>query len=169
MKLMTRQNRPDLEGFARNLADAEDVVGEAFYAVTAQKDKYEVRAKFSTWLYTIAHNSCVDKIRKRQKIVFLWFKKENESNEYEEFDLPDDKDTPDAAAQGDDRAALVKAAVEKLPYEYREVVILREYQELNYEEIAGIMNCSLAKVKILIFRGRERLRKELAPMMGELR
>jgi len=152
-----------------NLADAEDVVGEAFYAVTAQKDKYEVRAKFSTWLYTIAHNSCVDRIRKRRKIVFLWFKKEAEDSEYEELEIPDTKYSPDAEAQDNERAAIVKKAIEKLPYEYREAVILREYQQLNYEEIAGILNCSLAKVKVLIFRGREKLRKELMLVMGELR
>ena len=99
----------------------------------------------------------------------MWFKKEAEDSEYEELEIPDTKYSPDAEAQDNERAAIVKKAIEKLPYEYREAVILREYQQLNYEEIAGILNCSLAKVKVLIFRGREKLRKELMLVMGELR
>jgi len=152
-----------------SFADAEDVVGEVFYILTSRKDKYEPVAKFSTWIYTIAHNVAIDRIRRRRRIFFFWQKKDSESDSYEELDIPDTRFMPDTEAQKNDLAAYVKRAIDKLPFQLKEAIVLRQYHNLSYEEIAAVLNCSLSKVKILIFRAKESLRKELLPYMEELR
>ena len=151
----------------RNFADAEDVVAEVFYAVTAQKDKYIPEAKFSTWLYTIAHNTCIDRIRKNRRVFSFWQKKDKDADSYEEWDIPDTKFMPDIEAENRDISRYVKNAVDKLPFSSREAIILRQYHNLTYEEISKVLNCSVSKVKVLIFRGRERLRKALLPFIEE--
>ena len=64
-------------------------------------------------------------------------------------------------------AGEVKKAIEKLPQTQKEAIVLREYQNLSYQEISQILGCSLENVKILIFRARERLRQELSSFMTE--
>ncbi len=171
-EIFQRYKRPMLNyafKLLNNYADAEDVVGEVFYVLTAQKDAYQPQAKFSTWLYTIAHNLCIDRIRKNKKIFPLWFKKNKTDKDYEELDIPDTKFLPNTPAEEKDTSFFVKRSLEKLPLEQKEAIVLREYHGLNYEDIGKVLNCSLEKVKILIFRARERLRKELLPLMEELK
>jgi len=150
-----------------NLADAEDAVGEVFFSITAHKH-YEPKAKFSTWIYTIAHNVCIDRMRKRKKFVFLWTKR-SPGSDYEHVDLPDPKPRQDDELERKDREHFVKMAVNRLPAHYKEVLILREYQDLSYDDISKVLNCSIDKVKVLIFRARERLRKEMLPLIKEAR
>ena len=152
-----------------NRADAEEAVSESFYILTNKKAAYtpDIKAKFSTWLYTIAHNVCIDLIRKRRRVVFMWGKRDKDSDYEEQWDLPDNKDLPDKAAEQNDCAAAVKKALEKLPLEMKEALVLREYQQLSYDEIGKVLNCTLEKVKILLFRARERLRIELLPFLEE--
>ncbi|MDD4183756.1 MAG: sigma-70 family RNA polymerase sigma factor [Candidatus Omnitrophica bacterium] len=152
-----------------SFADAEDVVGEVFYILTSRKDSYEPVAKFSTWIYTIAHNVAIDRIRRRKKIFFFWQKKDKDGNSYEELDIPDTRFMPDSSAQENDISSYVKKAVDKLPFQLKEAIVLRQYHNLSYDQIAAVLNCSLSKVKILIFRAKEALRKELLPYMEELR
>lgn len=152
-----------------SFADAEDVVGEVFYILTSRKDSYEPVAKFSTWIYTIAHNVAIDRIRRRRKIFFFWQKRDKDGNSYEELDMPDTRFMPDSSAQENDISIYVKKAIDKLPFNLKEAIVLRQYHNLSYDEIAAVLNCSLSKVKILIFRAKECLRKELLPYMEELR
>ena len=152
-----------------NRADSEEAVSETFYILTGKRHAYtpDIKAKFSTWLYTIAHNVCIDLIRKRRRIVFLWSKRDKDSEQDEPWDLPDTKDLPDRVADNNDCAVQVKKALGRLPLEMKEALVLREYQQLSYEEIGGVLNCTLEKVKILLFRARERLRIELLPFIKE--
>jgi RNA polymerase sigma-70 factor (ECF subfamily) len=152
-----------------SFADAEDVVGEVFYILTSRKNSYEPVAKFSTWIYTIAHNVSIDRIRRRRKILFFWQKKDKDGSSYEELDIPDTRFMPDSDAEDSDIAGYVKKAIDKLPFQLKEAIVLRQYHNLSYEEISAVLNCSLSKVKILIFRAKEVLRKELLPYMEEIR
>ncbi|MDD4954926.1 MAG: sigma-70 family RNA polymerase sigma factor [Candidatus Omnitrophica bacterium] len=152
-----------------SFADAEDVVSEVFYILTLRRNAYEPVAKFSTWIYTIAHNVAIDRIRRRKKVFFFWQKKDKSSGSYEELDVPDTRFMPDSEAEKNDVAAYVKKAIDKLPFEFKEAIVLKQYHNLSYEEIANILNCSLGKVKIRIFRAKEALRRELLPYMEELR
>jgi len=149
-----------------NRADAEDVTGDVFLALFSRKYAYDPGAKFSTWLYTVARNTCINRIRKRKNLVSVWFSSKG-SNEYEQWDVEDNEDhAADQLAQRE-AASRVRRAIGLLPDEQREAIILREYHRFSYDEIRKILNCSLEKVKILIFRGREGLRGELKSFIEE--
>jgi len=167
--LFQRYNKPVFNFALRmlmNRADAEDVTGDVFLILFSKKYTYNPQAKFSTWLFTVVRNNCIDKIRKRKKMTYMWFRK-NKDHEMEEWDPSDNRDIPSDQLLHKEEASMVKAAIKKLPWNQREALILREYQKLNYEEISKILNCSLENVKILIFRARERLRQELSSFIKE--
>ncbi len=149
-----------------NRADAEDVTADVFLAVFDRKYAYAAGAKFSTWAYTVARNRCISQIRKRKNLVSVWFSSQG-SEGHEGWEQEDPQDIAGRQLEKREEAALVRQAVRQLPYEQREAVVLREYHQLSYEEISQILNCSLEKVKVLIFRGREHLRAELSSLIKE--
>ena len=167
--LFKRYQRPIFNFALRilgNRADAEDVTGDVFLSVSSKKDTYEPRGKFSTWIYTITRNACLTRIRRRKPMFSLSWKPEH-SEEEKDWDIPDPGSTPREAANQKDLASKVASAVKALPLPQKEALVLREYQGLSYEEISQVLNCSLEQVKILIFRGRERLKKELPSFIAE--
>jgi len=146
-----------------NRAQAEDVTGEVFLALFSKKYVFHPEAKFSTWLYTVTRNSCISQMR-RSKGVFSLF----QSNEGEgEWDIPDTSHDSREDALRKERTKLVRLSIKKLPAEQREALILREYHKKSYDEISQIIDCSLEKVKILIFRARDQLRNNLASYIKE--
>ena len=149
-----------------NRADAEDVASDVMMTIMLKKETYEPIAKFSTWIFTIARNSCISKLRKRKNIFSLWTQS-NETGEYELLDISDQGALPDHVVKEKEVALQVRKAIEKLPDTQREAIVLREYQDLSYAEISQILGCSVDNVKILIFRARERLRQELSSFMTE--
>jgi len=151
-----------------NRADAEDVTGDVFLTLFSRQYAYDPKAKFSTWLYTVARNRCIDRVRKRKNLVSVWFSSQ-ESKEHKQWDIEDTEDLANDQLAKREAASRVKRAIRQLPYEQREAVILREYHRLSYDEISQILNCSLEKVKILIFRGRESLREQLKSFIEEER
>lgn len=148
-----------------NRADAEDVTSDCFLTLFKKRYIYRAGTKFSTWLFTVARNLCINRIRKRKKLGSMWFKKD--SNNYEQWDIPDEKDIADTTLEKTEASMMVKKAILKLPEEQKEALILREYHNMNYADISEIMSCSLEKVKILIFRAREQLKVELSSFILE--
>jgi len=149
-----------------NRADAEDVTGDVFLTLFSKQYAYNHAAKFSTWLYTVARNSCISRIRKRKTLVSVWFTSK-ESNRAEQWDIPDTNDLSHDQLEKKETAAYVRQAISRLPLEQKEAIILREYHNLSYEEISKVLNCTLEKVKALIFRARENLRGELIAFIKE--
>ena len=143
-----------------NRADAEDVTSEVFLAVLHQKYIWQPSAKFATWLFTIARNACLTRIRQKRNSLSLWFL--SSKNEEDFFDIPDTRENSRETLVKREEAQTVRRAVAKLPVEQREAIVLREYHGFSYAEIAQVLGCSLEKVKILIFRAREQLKTELA-------
>ncbi len=167
--LFHRYKKPVLNFALRilnNRADAEDVTGEVFVVVFEKKYVQKPKAKFSTWLFTVAHNACITRIRKRKKTISLWFTK-NDSGEYEPWDVVDPKTSPREELVKRETALEVKKAIAKLPDTQKEALILREYHHFSYEQITEVLSCSLENVKILIYRARERLRTELPSSIME--
>lgn len=163
--LFQRYKRPVLNFALRlidNRADAEDVVEEVFMSLLQQKYTIRAGAKFSTWMFRVAHNACMTHFRKKKHVASLWFKK-NDENDYASWDVADTADLPHEEIAKQESAMQVKKAIAKLPLEQKEALVLREYNGLAYDQISVILECSLEKVKILIFRARERLRVELQP------
>lgn len=145
-------------------ADAEDVTSETFLQLFNRRYQADSRAKLSTWLFTVARNNCLTRLRSAKYSLSMWFKSDD-AGVYEERQVEDDRDLPAEALSKKEAARAVRQAINRLPVEQKEALILREYSGKEYAEIAEILECSLEKVKVLIFRGRERLREELAPII----
>jgi len=151
-----------------NRAEAEDIVSDIFITLFVKKESYRPQAKFSTWLYTVARNMCFTRLRQKRKFFAFWVKDKKE-DEYHQMDIPDISLNPEKMTVEKENSLAVQKALDKLPAIQKEVIILREYQGLSYQEISLILDCSLDKVKILIFRARENLKKQLAFLITEER
>jgi len=161
--IFTRYKKPVFNfalRFLANRAEAEDVASDVFLAVVSGRYHYSPTAKFSTWLFTVTRNAYISRIRSGKKMFSLWFK--TEQGEDQQMDMADQSlPRPDDALLQEEKSVFLEKALSKLPLGQREAIILREFQNMNYEDIAKVLNCSLSNVKILIFRGRENLRRDL--------
>ena len=142
-----------------------DVVQETFIKVYRYKDNYSSLAKFSTWVYTIAGNLARSEYqRKRRRNLFSI----NSFGEEEKtFDIPDETYRPDVAADTNMKKEIIQKALLKVRDSYREAVILRDIQELSYEEIAEILGVEIGTVKSRINRGRAELQKYLKDIYND--
>jgi len=153
-------------GLLGSRADAEDIAADVFVALIRHKDSYQPHRTFSTWLFTIARNLCLNRIRQRRKSVTVWFAtKTGESRD--SWDIADDREHSRERLQNKERSHAVRQAIADLPIEQREAIVLKQYHGFSYEEISLILNCSLDKVKILIFRAKISLKSKLASYIGE--
>ena len=143
-----------------NRADAEEVAAEVFLNVINNKYLYDNTRTFSTWIYTIARNLSLNCIRKRKKMVSMWFRSTKTDN-YQSWEIPDQRDDSRESLAKKERAQYVNRAIASLPFEQREALELKQYDKFSYVEISQILNCSLSKVKILIFRAKENLKRKL--------
>ncbi len=147
-------------------ADAEDATADVFLNLIKTETSWRPSAKFSTWLYTVARNACLSKLRKHRNVFSLSFSKGPGEDETA-WDIPEPAVAATAFHQKE-LSAHIKTAIDKLPVSQREVLILREYQDLSYDEISNITGESLSNVKVLIFRAREQLRQTLSFLLKEV-
>lgn len=148
-------------------AEAEDVTSEVFLAFLNNRYQSVTYAKFSTWAFTVARNACVDRLRKHKNISSTWVT--NDKGEVEEMAIKDKEPHSREKLEAKETSLQVQNAIAKLPLDQKEAIVLREFHDLSYNEIAQVLNCSLENVKILIFRARENLRIELASFVkGEM-
>lgn len=155
----------------RDPAEAEDVAQEAFVRAYVHADKYRNIAKFSTWLYTIATNLVRNRIRKTKSTPRLLSLSggRHDDDEDEPIDLPDPSDRPDRVHEKNELHALVTAGIERIPARYREAFVLREVNQLSYEEIAAITGLKLGTVRSRINRGRGHFRDIMEPLLKRMR
>jgi len=139
----------------------EDLTQEAFIKAFASLKNFNEEFAFSTWLYKIATNNCIDYIRKRKLQMYSIDKPvESRDSEYV-FELPDDSYEADRDVIADQRSILLRNAIDKLPEKYRKVILLRHTEEKSYEEIARMLKLPIGTVKAHIFRARELLYRQL--------
>jgi RNA polymerase sigma-70 factor (ECF subfamily) len=143
---------------------AEDVVQDIFVKLHHQMGSYRFQSPFHHWLFRLARNQAIDHLR-REKVRFTTSLDENplEGAPLRERVPSRGGDAADALV-GEERAEQVRAAVAELPQGFREVVILREWQDLAYEEIAQRLGLSVGTVKSRLFRARSELEKRLKNM-----
>lgn len=144
-----------------NRQEAEDVVQETFLRVYRNLDRYDESMKFSTWIYRIATNLCIDRLRKRKPSYSL----DAESTDHEGLDgysmIPSDDRTPESEALLSETQAIVQQAIETLPPKYKSVMVLRYLHDLSLQEIGDVLGMPVTTVKTRVHRGREFMRKRL--------
>lgn len=139
-----------------NRDDAEDLTIEAFGKAFKNIKQYTPDYAFSTWLFKIATNNCIDFIRKKRKMLMAIDRGiENEDGQEITLEVKADGPGPDDFLMKKQRKDTMKEVVDKLKPRYRKLVELRYYQELSYEEIAVELNLPLGTVKAQLFRARE--------------
>ncbi len=138
-----------------------------FLQVYKSRARYERTAKFSTWLFTIARNLCLNEIRRRSRHPAESLEESHPEND----DLPsrqyEDKKIflPTEAVLQGELARKIEEALAELPEAQRTAILLCRQEELSYEEIARVLGCSLPATKSLIHRGREALKEKLKPYL----
>jgi RNA polymerase sigma-70 factor (ECF subfamily) len=147
---------------ARMLGDrtyAEDIVQETFVRVYRNRNRYQQVAKFSTWIYTIAIN--LTKTELRRQNLRRFFSLSGSLDEGKTLELPDLRTNLEKTAGDTIVRRHIQEAIDKLPKSFKEVIILRDIQELSYEEISKIIGAPLGTVKSRVNRGRTRLQELL--------
>lgn len=140
-----------------NREDALDCAQEAMVNAYRAFDRFRGDNQGKTWFLRIAHNVCIDQLRKRRNIVSL------DSLREEGFDPADQRTlSPYAQLEQKERLSLLRAAVEDLPDDQRAVMVLRDFQDLSYEEISEALQVPMGTVKSRLKRARERIKKILS-------
>jgi RNA polymerase sigma-70 factor (ECF subfamily) len=145
----------------RDRTQVEDLTQEAFVKAFASLKNFNEEYAFSTWLYKIATNNCIDYIRKRKLLTFSIDKPiQSKDSEYM-FELPDETYRADKQIIAKQKAIMLNEAIQRLPEKYKRVIHLRHTEEWSYEEIAKALKLPIGTVKAHIFRAREMLYKAL--------
>ncbi|MBD5148479.1 MAG: sigma-70 family RNA polymerase sigma factor [Oscillibacter sp.] len=139
--------------------DAAEAAQEAFLAAWQGLPNFRGDAAFSTWLYRLASNACVDILRKESRRGAA--EGPSLDDEAVPIDPPDRAPTPQEAVERRELREEIEAGLAALPAEYRQPLVLREIHQLSYQEIAQAMDLDLGTVKSRISRGRRRLREIL--------
>jgi RNA polymerase sigma-70 factor, ECF subfamily len=147
--------------FIGNTDDAADILQETFLRLYRKKHLYETIARFSTWIYTIAGNLAKSELRKPHRRLGMPMYRKDEDSEEHEIAYPDRNPLPDRTADSAVKAKLIQDALLKINPDFREAVILRDIQDLEYEEISAILALPLGTVKSRINRGRTQLQQLL--------
>ncbi len=140
--------------YTHNHQDCEDLVQETFLRVHKSKASYERIAKFSTWMYTIALNLAKSMYKKKQKMQKVSIHKDSNDSEDFEMHIEDPNVLPDQELHEKLCLQRLEKALMSLPEDFREVVMLRDLQEMSYEEISEITGIPMGTVKSRINRGR---------------
>ena len=143
----------------KNPADAEEAAQETFLAAWQGLKSFRGESSFSTWLYRLASNACVDLLRKEGRHQAAAGPSLNDEEVL--LEIQDEAPSPHALAEQAELKEQIEAGLASLPEEYREVLILREIHQQSYDEISEILSLDLGTVKSRINRGRKRLRKFL--------
>jgi RNA polymerase sigma-70 factor (ECF subfamily) len=141
--------------------DAHDLAQEIFVKVFLALDRYDPKYQFSTWLFRIAQNSAIDALRKKSISEVPIARPTEDEPTGKEREFADDGISPYRALKNKQLASAIDRAVEKLPIDYRELIQLRHFAELSYEEIATMKKLPLGTVKNKLFRARNLLKDAL--------
>jgi RNA polymerase sigma-70 factor (ECF subfamily) len=141
--------------------DARDVCQETFLAAFRNLRKFRGEAKFSSWLYRIALNACHSRLRRNGGAVEQSLDEEDESGRKCELADPASESLTDRL-HWDQRATIVRRALQALPPEMRQVIVMKEYEELTFAEIAEVLQIPVSTVKSRLYTGLQQLRLRLA-------
>ena len=142
--------------------DAKDISQEVFLKAYLSVANFDERSIFSTWLYRITHNTCIDEMRKRKGKQSYSLEEELENEEGSmQRQIADEGDTPEESLLRQEQKSEILQALDTLSEEHKAAIILRDVKGLSYEEIAEILELSLGTVKSRISRARNQLKIEI--------
>jgi RNA polymerase sigma-70 factor (ECF subfamily) len=172
-ELLLRKYRTPLVNFlfrmVRDTSVAEDLAQEVFLRVYRARQEYAPSAKFTTWMFRIATNLALNSVRDnrhRQMEISMDQTVDTGEDEQQALQVPDRTPSVEQELVARSRADLILKAIHALPEKQRAAVLLHKYQELDYDEIARVLECSESALKSLLFRAYETLRVELAPLVS---
>ncbi len=154
--------------FLGDYEDAVDLTQETFISAYRHYDRFRGDSKVFTWLYQIARNLCINKVRQRDRqralrIESLDQPRDFDNDESMTREVADWSHAPQLVLEDKELRQRILAAVDTLPPDYKEVVILREFQDMSYNEIVTATGLSLENVKTRLSRARAMLRRKLEP------
>jgi RNA polymerase sigma-70 factor (ECF subfamily) len=155
-----------LSRFIHDHAEVEDLTQEAFVKAYRALPTFRGESAFYTWLYRIGINTAKNHVLAKGRRAPT--STEFDTDEAESFENPwplHDMNTPERLLQSKQIGMVVNAAMEALPKELRNAIVLREIEGLSYEEIAAEMNCPIGTVRSRIFRAREAVAEKLRPLL----
>ena len=169
-ELVDKYKQPVMNFIFRSLrdeAESEDLAQNVFLQVYKSRARYKQTAKFSTWLFTIARNLCLNELRRRSRHPAESLEETHPENEEQPPKQYEDKSqlaAPDEVLHGE-LAEKIEEALAELPENQRSAILLCRQDDLSYEEIAKVLRTSLSATKSLIHRGREALKEKLKPYL----
>lgn len=138
-----------------NREDAQDCVQDAMLRIYRALDRFKGQSSFSTWVYRITMNTCLDELRRRKVRASTSLDTLLENG----WSPTDENDTPERHAIDAERRRALSGAIQSLPEDMRSAIVLREMQGLSYEEISDVLSVNVGTIKSRISRGREKLRQ----------
>ena len=151
--------------FLGNRARAEEIAQDVLLRVYGQRDRYKPNAKFSTWLFKIAQNHCLNEVRRRE------YKVRREPLDPQEGqpepNLPSPQAGPEQVLEGEELAARMRGILLAMPDNQRTAILLSRQEGMSYQEVATVIGCTHKAVKSLVFRATQRLRAGLQDITDE--
>ncbi len=169
-ELVDKYKQPVINFIFRSLrdeAEAEDLAQNVFLQVYKSRSRYKQTAKFTTFLFTISRNLCLNELRRRSRHPAESLEETHTDNEDQPARQIEDK-TQIAAPENvlhSELAEKIEEALNELPENQRSAILLCRQDDLSYEQIAKILRTSLSATKSLIHRGRETLKEKLKPYL----
>jgi len=156
--LYERHHRSVLNVAYRLLGDrdsAEDVAQDVFVKLYQSPKTYRLTARFTTWLYRVTYNACIDQMRKRKRSNSVALEDSSER-------VVDPAALPETQAESNELAREVMSALAILPENQRIAVVLQMYEGLSYQQIADVMRTSVSAIESLLFRAKQTLKERLS-------
>jgi len=147
--------------FCGQTSDCEDIAQSVFVKIFYALNKFKFEAAFSTWMYRIVINETITFAKKRNTKVISLQEKFGDDNDQEIVDLIQSDDNIEKKVLEQETQKIVQETLLQLQDNYRIVLTLRDIEDFSYEEIAKIMNVSVEKIKVWLFRARNKMRKLL--------
>lgn len=145
----------------KNESDALDVSQDVFLKAYTNLENFRGDSRFSVWLYRLAYNACIDASRKSKTGMNVSLTVQDEDSESAELDLADTKPLPEEETERRETQREVQAAIQELPEEQRRIIVMREFSDMAYEDIASTLGISVGTVKSRLSRARKNLAKIL--------
>lgn len=143
-----------------NYDEALDITQEIFIMAMEALKSFRGESKFSTWLYSIMVNYCKNYRKKKNRYNIVSMSATKGDDEYD-LQLPDEREKPEEDIILSDSLRIMKEEINKLPDDYKDIVILRDIEGLSYNDISDLLGIKLSNVKVRIHRGRELLKNRL--------